>query len=161
MSEWWWWWCCVDVGKIMAFLGWFCFVDMKMDLTSAWLRCCLKNLYLSVAPPSSDLRCLCRFDHVLMKLFLNIFGRSDRSDLILTWLAVDEVIDAVSIEFDGYRPLMPLMIPLFRFRSVFDGVAAVMREADDDEGRWPWWWWTAGGAKWSPIELEFESNEFG
>ena len=56
---------------------------------------------------SIDLR-LCRFDHVLIKLFLKAhFGRRERSDLILTWLAVDEVIEAVSIEFDGKRRNAP------------------------------------------------------
>ena len=67
---------------------------------------------------SIDLR-LCRFDHVLIKLFLKAhFGRRERSDLIFTWLAVDEVIEAVSIEFEGKRRKAPEVLVLVNFLKI-------------------------------------------
>lgn len=99
----------------------------------------------SVVVFSIDLR-LCRFDHVLIKLFLKAhFGRRERSDLILTWLAVDEVIEAVSIEFDGKRRNAPLL--LLRSVDVDNGLALLLGSTD--------------GLKCKPIELAFESSELG
>ena len=67
---------------------------------------------------SIDLR-LCRFDHVLIKLFLKAhFGKRERSDLIFTWLAVDEVIEAVSIEFEGKRRKAPEVLVLVNFLKI-------------------------------------------